>query len=451
MAIEGIAIRGGKVYTAEPDGNTVVVNGIRSKAAPGTLMGARIAVAPDGTIAVVARIGSGPGQDVGYGCILGGDWKVHGPTAQNQCVVWEDNTFLAARMGPGGTTLVRHAIDGRVIATGPATTRQGILYYDFLSKQFVEQLQQVVTVEGIQLINAIRRKLGDGRIIWCGQKVGTPDVLYVAGDRISFVAGPQPKYPMCEVEGASIVVNGGVRFDPPYKGVVVGPGNPPPPPPPPEEPPVAVPNYSAYVEKRATELGLKQVNGGNNDATRERTFEILNQIAAELHDQDPGIGLLEKTSGNRWRDRAIDILTWMEQSGVCHHFDVIADGEGADGDPAPVWQDKGLINASRWREPYEVGGIPNPPPPPPPPVDPPPPPPVDPPPPSGIVATLERIEAKLDKVAADAAAALYEAKQASLNSLQAVDNDKQPRETVASGRILGMGITLRGIVEGVDE
>ena len=129
---------------------------------------------------------------------------------------------------------------------------------------------------------------------------------------------------------------------------------------PPEPTPVALPDYEDYVVRRCRELGLSRVDGGDNDATREKSFTILNQIASELHATDPGIGLLEKTAGNRWRDRAIDILTWLEPGGACHHFDVIGDAEGHDGDPKPTWGYVGLINASRWKEPYAVAPVPSP-------------------------------------------------------------------------------------------
>lgn len=135
---------------------------------------------------------------------------------------------------------------------------------------------------------------------------------------------------------------------------IPSPPTPDPSPTPPEPTPVALPDYKDYVVRRCRELGLSRVNGGDNDATREKSFEILNQIAVELNALDPGIGLLEKTAGNRWRDRAIDILTWLEPGGACHHFDVIGDAEGHDGDPTPGWGYVGLINAGRWKAPYPV-------------------------------------------------------------------------------------------------
>jgi hypothetical protein len=179
---------------------------------------------------------------------------------------------------------------------------------------------------------------------------------------------------------------------------------PPPIVPTPEPKPVAeVPDHSAYLKRRCQELGLRRVDGGNNDATKERTFTILNQIASELHAIDAGFGLLEKTSGNRWRDRAIDILTYLHPSGVCDHLDVIADAEGADppekGTPKPAWSNKGPINAARWREPYPVATVPVPSPTPTPtptptpqPVPTPPPVPV---PPDAIVAALHDLQAQL--------------------------------------------------------
>lgn len=427
-----------QLYVARVSGRHVVVGTKRTSEAPAALMDdCRIAVSPLGTIAIAARTG----DDMAYACLMGQPWVELGPSSKLQGLAWIDGRPIAARVVWTTSELIEQTIDTAVVRRRPCDSSQGILYYDETSRDWVIKSQAVTSVGRYKLIKAVRRGPW-----YCGQATNPDRIVIVKADTsVAFRACDQVETPRFVVYGDTLACIGpkGVvlEFRPPYPTtdtVTPPPVVVPPKPVPPKEPPVELPDHAAYIAKRCKELGLKQVNGGNNDATRDRTFTILNQIVAELHAADPGIGLLEKTAGNRWRDRAIDIMTWLEPSGVCHHWDVIGDGEGADGDPTPAYRYVGVINAGRWKAPYPVGAVPVPKPPAPQPPAP------KPPDDDDLPSDLQAIAVLLDAVASKLAeqTAAVQGLNARIDKVEAaliaaLAESRKPRPVTLNARILG--------------
>jgi hypothetical protein len=75
-------------------------------------------------------------------------------------------------------------------------------------------------------------------------------------------------------------------------------------------------------------------------------FEITTRAAVLLAGE--GAGLLEKTGGNRCRDRSVDIIAYP--SGRI--FDII--GAGQDGANTPHWIELTPVNPERWRAPFDI-------------------------------------------------------------------------------------------------
>ena len=369
-----LASDGRTLYQAVASSRSVVVNGQRTKDAPGPLMGERVAVSPVGSIAVVARIGSGPLQDRAYACRMGQDWEPLGPTAQLQGIAWIGGQFVCARVGQGGGSLVEQTIEGSIIGTDVANTSQGILYYDDLDSRWVIQSQSVTKVGKYQMLKAIRRKLPDGRIVACGQ-VTNPDRIVIASfdGSIAFQAGEQINTPVFVTVGSQLacLVKGGVlkTFTPPYPKVDLPAPVPPPEPPEPPEPPMppTIPNHKATVAKwREYYADLPPGN--------ERAWKIANATAYDHRSE--GAGILSKPSGNNWKGYAIDIVVYKDG----RHFDVLVDGEG---EARPTWRlvtNPPTVDPGRWRAALNPGTTPGPEPPPPNPPPPNPPPPNPPPP-----------------------------------------------------------------------
>jgi hypothetical protein len=120
------------------------------------------------------------------------------------------------------------------------------------------------------------------------------------------------------------------------------------------------------------------------DASECARFEVTKRAAALLIAE--GAGLLEKTSGNRCEDRAVDIVAFP--SGRI--FDVL--GAGEEGPNTPHWMELTPVSPERWRAPFDVvAPAPAPAPEPPATVE-------------DHDAALHRIEAQLEALRADLAA-----------------------------------------------
>jgi hypothetical protein len=130
-----------------------------------------------------------------------------------------------------------------------------------------------------------------------------------------------------------------------------------------KEQPVSVPDRSAFArEFLGPRLGLV----GNMEETRANTFEAVNAGCVELQKTDRKWGLLEKTGGDRVRDRAADIWLYDLGDGTAQVVDVVANGEGAPerpGEPrkapSPAWSVKDIRPISQWRAPYGAVVIPS--------------------------------------------------------------------------------------------
>lgn len=363
-----LASDGRTLYQAVASGSHVFVNGRSTEDAPGPLMGERVAVSPVGSIAVVARIGSGPLKDRAYACRMGQPWYELGPSAQLQGIAWIGGQFVCARVGPGGSSLVEQTIEGSILGTDVANTSQGILYYDDLDSRWIIQSQAVTKVGKYQMLKAIRRKLPDGRIVACGQ-VTNPDRIVIASfdGSIAFQAGEQINTPVFVTVGsqlACLVKNNALKtFDPPYPKVDLP--APPPPPPPPEPPmPPTIPNHKSTVER--WRKFYDHLPPGS-----ERAFRVSNGTAWDHREE--GAGILSKPSGHNFNGYATDIVVYKDG----RHFDVLVDGEG---EARPTWRlitNPPTVDPARWRAPINPnmtpGPDPEPPPPPPPTPNPPPP------------------------------------------------------------------------------
>lgn len=294
-----LASDGRSLFQAESAGTAVVVTEdphrpfpltTRTTPAPGPLMGERIAVSPLGSIAVVARIGSGPLQDQAYACRLGQPWIPLGPSAKRQAVAWIGGEFLCARVGPGGRDLVVQTLDGEIRATGPANTSQGILGYDAIDGRWVIESQAVTQVGRYQMIKAVRLRLANGLIVACGQ-VTNPDRIVIASfdGSIAFNAGPQINTPVFTAVGSLLacVVLENKRatlktFAPPYPTVDL-PAPPPPPPPPGPEPGMPLDPKRLPMDVQAIVDGLyernKDLAHSKNDDDRRKLAKKIAETA----------------------------------------------------------------------------------------------------------------------------------------------------------------------------
>lgn len=127
-----------------------------------------------------------------------------------------------------------------------------------------------------------------------------------------------------------------------------------------------------YVVAAKTQLQNENVDTSGVEGA----WKITNRAAIIAH-----AGLLEKASGNNWNGYAVDIVCYPDG----HIYDVLIDGGGAN---TPSWQDKGMVDPSRYRPPVGVVATP--------PVDPPTPP-VD----EGgpdILAAVADIQARLQRI-----------------------------------------------------
>lgn len=126
------------------------------------------------------------------------------------------------------------------------------------------------------------------------------------------------------------------------------------PPFPPSEVPVSVPDRSgeaaAFLSSRLVHVP------GNEDATREKSFEAVNALCQEFRKTDTGWGTLFKSAGDRVRERAADVLLYRLNASEAQVVDVVGDAEGHDGPPRPGWSVKDIRRIDEWRPPYPVGG-----------------------------------------------------------------------------------------------
>lgn len=130
---------------------------------------------------------------------------------------------------------------------------------------------------------------------------------------------------------------------------------------PPKEPTVPVPDRSAFVRDF---LGPRLRLVGDMDATRANTFAAVNACVIELRKTDTKWGLLEKTGGDRVRDRAADIALYSLDDGTAQVVDIVGNGEGApDGNgvrtpPVPGWSVKDIRPIAQWKQPYPDADVP---------------------------------------------------------------------------------------------
>lgn len=137
---------------------------------------------------------------------------------------------------------------------------------------------------------------------------------------------------------------------PPYPALVgATPAAPDPQPTPIPEPPKPMPqtpDESAFV---ASFLRSRLKALGDPDATRANSFAAVNACCLALRAVDQKWGLLEKTGGDRVRDRATDILLYDLGNGTAQVVDVVGDAEG---NPSPGWSVKDIRPIAQWKLPY---------------------------------------------------------------------------------------------------
>jgi hypothetical protein len=118
----------------------------------------------------------------------------------------------------------------------------------------------------------------------------------------------------------------------------------------PEKPMPTVPDESAFA--RAF-LAPRLKRFASLDETRAHTFAAVNALCTALRAKgDLNWGVLEKTGGDRVRERAADILLYAFGDGTAQVVDVVNDAEGHDGAPSPSWSLKDIRPISQWRQPY---------------------------------------------------------------------------------------------------
>jgi hypothetical protein len=101
-------------------------------------------------------------------------------------------------------------------------------------------------------------------------------------------------------------------------------------------------NHTNIVE----EVKLELINAGVNITGSCGAFEITSRVAWRLAGE--GAGLLDKPSGNNCQGYAVDIIAYPGT----HHFDILGDAGGAN---TPQWDYVGLVDANRWRAPFDPG------------------------------------------------------------------------------------------------
>jgi hypothetical protein len=118
---------------------------------------------------------------------------------------------------------------------------------------------------------------------------------------------------------------------------------------------MSIPNYRAFVEAAAADL--KDAHKASQDGA----FDVVNLACLRIRASgDLNCGVLLKTSGNRSRDRAVDILAFKEPDGTLTLVDCI----GSSGDPSAVvrWSVADTRpDQTLWREPYPLELEPDPP------------------------------------------------------------------------------------------
>lgn len=80
-------------------------------------------------------------------------------------------------------------------------------------------------------------------------------------------------------------------------------------------------------------------------------YAIVELTAKKLVAQGEQAGVLDKPAGNNCRGRATDIIAYPEGQ----IYDVLVDGGGTNG---PVWNDDGIVDASRYRAVTATPGLP---------------------------------------------------------------------------------------------
>lgn len=237
------ATAGATLYTAtlDPlDHRIVHVNGSPSAVAPVPLVWERIAVSPSGQIALCAHSNAARA----YGCLFGQAWVDLGPSNRITAVAWINGQAVFAYVGPGGGTLVEVTIVAgtpQVYKTTTGGFYPGLHYYDPGWGRFVA-LSSTPTLIGPYTLYRPMRVWVEGRWIYCGQRVGTPDHLFVTdGAGVAFVAGRQPELPTIAAIGTTLYTNGPTQFPAPYPTLTPTPTPPTPEPPDPPEPPTPHP------------------------------------------------------------------------------------------------------------------------------------------------------------------------------------------------------------------
>jgi hypothetical protein len=118
---------------------------------------------------------------------------------------------------------------------------------------------------------------------------------------------------------------------------------------------MSIPDYRAYVEAAAADL--KNAHKVSQDGA----FSVTNLACLRIRASgDRACGVLLKTSGNRSKDRAVDILAFKEPDGTLTLVDCI----GNSGDPSAVvrWSVADTRpDQTLWREPYPLELEPDPP------------------------------------------------------------------------------------------
>ena len=106
---------------------------------------------------------------------------------------------------------------------------------------------------------------------------------------------------------------------------------------------MTIPNYIELVRAARESVIQKGINPDRDEASR---AEVTFLAAALIHRVDPRAGLLHKDSGNRHRDRAVDIICFTDGS----IFDCI--GAGNLGPNTPHWMQLAAVSPTRWRAPF---------------------------------------------------------------------------------------------------
>lgn len=313
-----IATNGTSLFVSKIEGTRVRVGGVITPEAPLGLLEDRLAVSPDGRIAVSAKTN----QDKAYGWVQGASqWTYLGPAfGQMSQIVTFQGKFLFARIDRGGNFLVVQDELGTELSRRPTSTSQGILQWDPVDNDFIlTDSRRNIKVGSRTMIKAVRRLQGT-KVWWCGQVI-SPDRLVVSDGTNHYLAGPQPETPQFVIIGQDLYVNGGRKGPFP----VDNPATPIPPPPVLPPPPTPMPewkeDFRVLLVRFAEKFGIPK--GTGEEAARQWAHKLAEQFCFSF-----GTSFGHKSAGPG-RPHSADAIA-VREGGKLYGWDVLRDAGGPD-------------------------------------------------------------------------------------------------------------------------